>query len=79
MKIWQKVHVRHASIVIYQLSKQNAIKCHIWFGMKLDTLNYLDARLLCEIVFGNMDWVGMRNAKLFTLTKIDFFELFTNF
>ncbi len=42
MKIWQKVHV---SIVIYQLSKQNAIKRDIWFGMKLDTLNYFDARL----------------------------------
>jgi hypothetical protein len=34
---------------------------------------------LCEIIFGNMDWVGKRNAKLFTLTKIDFFELFTIF
>jgi hypothetical protein len=45
MKIWQKVHVRHASIVIHQLFKQNAIKRHIWFGMKLDTLNYFDARL----------------------------------
>jgi hypothetical protein len=44
MKIWQKVHVRHASIVIYQLSKQNAIKRHmVWH--EVGYLNYFDVRL----------------------------------